>query len=1572
MGQPGAKKTDQITSLTPGDVHIIMVPSPGGPVPTPIPHPCTSIIKDNVADKVKVMGLAGAVKGSVSKHTPPHVPMGPGPFQKPPANKGEIITASSNVEYQSKAAAMLGDTAKMCCDPSDAPVGKVMGTAATVLVGGGGGGSDADRAAAAAAALAAAMAAAAQAQLLLAAMTGTGHPIDVGTGQLVITAEDLALDSPLPIQFVRTYLSGRSAAAGPMGHGWVHNFQEQIELVDPDHAEWPRINSAYVAAGNPSPTDRYVIYRDGNGVAAQYHAPAPDREVSDMVCRRRIGSDGSAVWVVDRRGKHTRFVAPAGARNRRILLPLEARDRNDNRTRFRYDAAGRLREVQDCYDRRVLLTYSVEGRIVELGLQESAEHPIRRWCTYHYDSAGDLIEVVDVAGASTQFRCLDHLIVEDRNRDGYSFYFAYDAERRCVKTWGQDGFLTRHLSYDPLRQRTREVNGEGETTIYHLTPQGAVKRIEKGAEGVVTDETTFDDAARPVSRSRFGAVTLSVAYDADGNVAELIDADQHSTTFTHNAFGQVTSMVGPAGDKEEFRYDARGNMVERRFADGGVTRYERDSRGRTVVEDGPNGRLVLTEYDAFGNLRTRGDGVRVTAITADALGNVLKVSAPGLPPIVFERDVHGRMTQTTTGEYVTERVEYSPEGFRIAHLDSRGVLHRYLYGGPGVVTQYSCHAVPWSARRAEAAKSGGGELLLRIRYERDTEGRPRSATDSLGRTRTFSFDARGGVRSVTSSEGQLVEFGRDYRDLITSIRAAGGVEERFEFDSRGHVTRARYGDGLNEMFDWDEQGRLAAAVNPSVDLTYEYDTAGRQIIRRQGDFELSADVDAVGGTVTWTMPDGPSRQYRVDAGGRTRAIAFGERKFKVERDAAGAIRSLAYPNGVTQAFAQDPYGRLTATRVESAARGGKRPRQQPQEIYRQHVTYRSIDGQVAYVDDTRDGRRHYRYDRRNRLASIEAAGTASAVAVTAASPEHAEEAEHYRFDDHDNVVASRRFSDARTSGDQLLAAGAREYTYDARGCVATIRDGERVWQFEHDAKAQVTRVDLPDGGRVDYRYDALGRRIEKAFTGGARDGRIVRFFWDVDNPVKEEHWHRDGNDSEDPEAPALERFYLFNGVTALARIDRDAAGERALYFHNDYTGRPRLCTDDRGRIAWQWTGDSFGASVESGALEQNIRLPGQYFDEETGLSYNRHRYYDPHVCRYLQPDPIVRPTDVSRYAYPTDPLSRIDPLGLSTQVIITDWRDPVLNGGYVDQSGIANTPGYKGEFEGNASRLHFKHGGELPKYMHDAQPPDLTGVTHVVITGHGGLEGMEIREPDGTTRIVQADEMADYLKGKGLTPENGVQVTLVSCHTGAPRPDGGSFASDLAQALGPGAVVHAPTNYAGVMANGDVEVLNGGTMEQFVYQAPPTPTPASTQITQRMAAVTPPEEDEDTTQRMAAPPVHDPADDEDTLVTEPPTQRQIRPAPPGPQGDNDVDDPPAEPPVEAPTRRETRAAPPGPQGDNDVDDPPIDPPVEAPTQKETRAAPPGPHNDNDTDDPPIDPPPPGSGGGTGGSNNGST
>jgi uncharacterized Zn-binding protein involved in type VI secretion len=131
MGQPAAKQGDQITGV---DTHIIMLPSPGGPVPTPIPHPFNGILDGSLSPDVTIMGMAAATIGSTATNTPPHIPQG-GPFQVPPSNRGQVIMGSATVLINGKGAARSGDTANTCNDPADMPVGTVV-AAGTVLIGG--------------------------------------------------------------------------------------------------------------------------------------------------------------------------------------------------------------------------------------------------------------------------------------------------------------------------------------------------------------------------------------------------------------------------------------------------------------------------------------------------------------------------------------------------------------------------------------------------------------------------------------------------------------------------------------------------------------------------------------------------------------------------------------------------------------------------------------------------------------------------------------------------------------------------------------------------------------------------------------------------------------------------------------------------------------------------------------------------------------------------------------------------------------------------------------------------------------------------------------------------------------------------------------------------------------------------------------------------------------------------------------------------------------------------------------------------------------------------------------------
>jgi uncharacterized Zn-binding protein involved in type VI secretion len=123
MGQPAAKQGDTVQAV---DTHIVMIPSPGGPVPTPVPgHPFNGIINGGLSSNVRI----------TANNQPPHIPIGGPSFQIPPTNQGTIITGSATVRINGQPAARNGDTANTCNDPAPLPVGTVIAVG-TVMIGG--------------------------------------------------------------------------------------------------------------------------------------------------------------------------------------------------------------------------------------------------------------------------------------------------------------------------------------------------------------------------------------------------------------------------------------------------------------------------------------------------------------------------------------------------------------------------------------------------------------------------------------------------------------------------------------------------------------------------------------------------------------------------------------------------------------------------------------------------------------------------------------------------------------------------------------------------------------------------------------------------------------------------------------------------------------------------------------------------------------------------------------------------------------------------------------------------------------------------------------------------------------------------------------------------------------------------------------------------------------------------------------------------------------------------------------------------------------------------------------------
>lgn len=199
------------------------------------------------------------------------------------------------------------------------------------------------------------------------------------------------------------------------------------------------------------------------------------------------------------------------------------------------------------------------------------------------------------------------------------------------------------------------------------------------------------------------------------------------------------------------------------------------------------------------------------------------------------------------------------------------------------------------------------------------------------------------------------------------------------------------------------------------------------------------------------------------------------------------------------------------------------------------------------------------------------------------------------------------------------------------------------WRYGWDGFDRLIRAEDGRGLVVRFAYDPLGRRIRKEVESGATL-RITRYVWAGEQLIREIETGT-GDGWQDRAAQQI-RDYAYWPDSHTPLFQRDAAG--IYHYHLDPIGTPVRLTDTQGRVVWEAERSAFGAmQVMVAGRHQPLRLPGQYHDAETGLHYNRHRYYDPALGRYLGRDPMGAAGGVNLYAYVgNDPVNRADPSGL--------------------------------------------------------------------------------------------------------------------------------------------------------------------------------------------------------------------------------------------------------------------------------------------------------------------------------------
>lgn len=239
--------------------------------------------------------------------------------------------------------------------------------------------------------------------------------------------------------------------------------------------------------------------------------------------------------------------------------------------------------------------------------------------------------------------------------------------------------------------------------------------------------------------------------------------------------------------------------------------------------------------------------------------------------------------------------------------------------------------------------------------------------------------------------------------------------------------------------------------------------------------------------------------------------------------------------------------------------------------------------------------------------------------------------------------------------DRKYSAGGRleqsidwNYKYDAEGRLIEKRHRVQVqqaWKYHWNSAGMLEEVVRPDGSTVSFKYDALGRRIEKQLFN-----RKTRWVWDGNVPLHEwnEVYTKDYTEEKGEfytMKPSNTTTWLFEEGTFVP--NGKLVGEENFSIQSNYLGTPEVMYDADGKVVWSAELDAYGDVRELTGERTNcpFRYQGQYEDKETGLYYNRFRYYSPEEAMYISQDPIGIKGGFNLYKYVKNTNISIDILG---------------------------------------------------------------------------------------------------------------------------------------------------------------------------------------------------------------------------------------------------------------------------------------------------------------------------------------
>jgi RHS repeat-associated protein len=1366
---PAVKMFDPIVGV---DVHMVAIPSPAGPIPTPIPHPVVGMVFDPmdlvplIGATVYVQGMPRATAGSAGKHVP-HIPMG-GPFlPPPPSNEGEIFMGSATVLMEDEPATYTAlpvlscntfgapppprakkspkpvlelPTSMVMAIPSGPPVliggpptPSMMGLAQKLGMGLGGKlfqkyrktklsrkvskyfHKKADKLMDK---LGIPKKSRLREQVHDQVCSFTGHPVDIASGKVITDNVDFVLPGPIPFEWSRRW-SSASGDTGVLGHGWHHShdlalaYEDDVLMVRMDDGRPFIFKTLAPGEEQLDATEKIIVFRDANG----YGVRRKESRVS---------------W---------RFAATPDPQGLHRLAYQE--DPEGNRIRYLYNGDGHLVGIVDSTGRNLRLETDAQGRIVRIRLP----HPTQKdqaftAVEYVYNEEGDLARIHDAKRNYWECRYDGHLLVSERFRDGLTFYFEYDrpgTTARCTRTWGDGGIYDHKLHYCYPDSATVVENSLGCKTTHHHQNGIVTRVIEPGGAETFTTldahndptleidalqrarQTAYDERGNPtqiklpdgsgykieynkdlpVKATDALGGTWSWEYDEHERLTKRTDPLGRSTCYTYEE-KTLERITDPAGNETKFQWNAQGLLTSVTYPDGSSQSWERDLLGR-----------VVAETDVAGNRRE---------YELDLLGNVTSVKEP---------------------DGNTRRFEYDAEE-NVIHAVDRNHDVRFRYKGMG--------------RMASRAENG-----TTVDFAYDTEENLLGIRNEHGSVYSFQLDGMGRVQAESGFDKLLRKYRRDKAGNVVRVERPGERYTEYQYDEMDRVIQLQHSDGSEESYAYRKDGELAEAKNADITLKFTRDELGMVVKEQQGEHCVEYKYDLLGWRSEMSSSLGAKQTIARNQMGDATAVDYQGKdaswKATFTRDIMGLEIERSLPGGVRSRWERDRLGRplrhsITGNGSANGGPGGKARTKS----YTWDPGYR-----LRQIEDSELGTTVYQHDP---VGNLEGAVYGDFSAVFR-SPD----AIGNLFKDRSRT--DRKYGPAGQLLESRNAQGVTTYEYDPEGnLIRKVAPGGKVWSYEWNAGGMLARVIRPDGEKVEFKYDPLGRRIAKTYKG-----KTTKWVWDGNVPLHEwteeacvesvsgaksvpdanadviqdahqakiapisaqgppdaqgnahdsqRHSHdapRHSREGGNPSHPGVENkafagisdaksapkltTWLFEpeSFSPMAKI----VDGQSYSIVTDHLGTPFEMYNSAGQRTWAAELDIYGAVrvvQEGNAVDCPFRYPGQYEDEETGLYYNRFRYYDPEAGGYVSQDPIgLAGGNPTLYGYVSDPNSELDTLGLKK-----DECSPKEAKNKVQKeqgpNEITRIDGPQQSVPNSQWHAHGKNGGAINKdgSLHDGDP----------------------------------------------------------------------------------------------------------------------------------------------------------------------------------------------------------------------------------------------------------------------------